>query len=320
MLPGPLIDAGLGLASRLAGPPGLAVVTYHRVLAGPDPILPSEPDIRRFRTQVSFLAAHFRVMPLRDALQRLGDGTLPRRAVCITFDDGYANNAHCALPILQSVGVPATVFVATGFLDGGCMWNDVVIESFRRARHQFLDLTPLGLQRHALGDDESRRSGIAHVLGELKYRPVAERAAAVAEIARIAEVEVPTDLMLSSAELRQLHAKGIEIGGHTVHHPILARVPQDEARREIWDGAEQLAAITGERPRLFAYPNGRPGTDFGPEHEAMVREAGYSHALTTEAGLGRRHTSRYRIPRITLWSHSAPRLAANLMALYARST
>lgn len=323
MLPSPLVDAGLrlaaGLAGGLAGAPSLIIVTYHRVLPEPDPLLPSEPDTRPFRIQVSFLARHLRVFALREALQRLRDGTLPRRAVCITFDDGYANNLHCALPVLQSLGLPATVFVATGYLNGGCMWNDGVIETFRRTRERVLDLTGLGLGRYELTNAANRRAGIADVLGQLKYRPLAERTATVAAMARLADVQLPHDLMLTSAELRSLHDQGVEIGGHTVNHPILARVSPDEARREIGDGAAQLAAITGTRPQVFAYPNGRPGTDFGPEHGQMVKDAGFTHALTTEWGLGRQQTDPYRVPRVTLWSRTVPRLTANLMSLYAKA-
>lgn len=281
-------------------------------------MVPSEPDVRLFRHQLEFLVRHLRVFSLPDALQQLREGSLPRRAVCITFDDGYANNLHCALPVLRSLGVPATVFIATGYLNGGCMWNDAVIETFRRTRARVLDLTELGLGRFDLADAERRRSGIGQLLNQLKYRPLAERSAAVADIARRAAVELPGDLMLRSSDVRSLHAQGIEIGGHTVNHPILARVSPEEARREISGGAAQLADIVGVRPRIFAYPNGRPGTDFGPEHEVMAREAGFTHALTTEWGVGNQRTDPYRIPRVTLWSRSTRKLAANFMSLYVR--
>lgn len=316
MLPELLVNGGLGLAAGVAGTSRLAVVTYHRALCRPDPLLPGEPDAGRLRTQLGFLARHLRVFPLGEALERLAAGTLPRRAVCITFDDGYANNFHVALPLLQSLGVPATVFVASGYLNGGCLWNDGVIEAFRGASGPVLDLTALGLGSYPLGTVADRRAGIREVQGRLKYRPPGERTARVKDMARLAEVQLPTDLMLNSAELRGLAAQGVEIGGHTVHHPILAGLSLGEARREIGDGAEQLAALTGTRPRFFAYPNGQPGRDFGPEHEALVREAGFTHALTTERGLSRPGTNPYRVPRVTLWSATRSRLAANLMGLY----
>jgi peptidoglycan/xylan/chitin deacetylase (PgdA/CDA1 family) len=316
------MSSGLRLAAAAGGRASLVVVTYHRVLDAPDPML-SEPDIGAFRDQLTFLARHMRILPLRDALGLLASGSLPRRAVSITFDDGYANNYSCALPVLRSMGVPATVFVATGYLDGGCMWNDAVIEAFRRCRKPSLDLTSLdggvSLGRYDLGSLEQRRAGKAAVVEALKYLSFPARTALVRQIAKLAEIELPGNLMLTSDEVRGLRREGVEIGGHTVNHPILSRVPPATAWREISEGAAQLEAITGERPALFAYPNGRSGRDFGPEHAAMVRDAGFTHALTTDAGIARPGSDPFALPRIALWQRSTPRLAMSLMSLYVSS-
>jgi len=299
------------------------VVTYHRVLAVPDELLHTEPDVERFREQLTFLLRHFRVLPLGEALAKCQAESLPKRALAITFDDGYSNNFSHALPVLQSLGVPATVFVATGYLNGGCMWNDTVIEAFRRCRKPYLDLGNIGdgpgLGRFELTGSEAKRLGVAAVIAALRYRPTAERSALATQVAEQAEVAVPTDLMLKFDEVRGLRRSGVEIGGHTVNHPILARIPPDEAWREIDDGAAQLQGITGERPKLFAYPNGRPGRDFTPQHETMVRDAGFSHAFSTAEGICSAASDPYAIPRISLWQRSNMRLTANLMSLYARS-
>ncbi|MCE7902617.1 MAG: polysaccharide deacetylase family protein [Gammaproteobacteria bacterium PRO9] len=310
-------------AVRLLVHPGrlerLAIVTYHRVLQAPDELLPSEPDVALFRKQAGFLATHMNVLPLAEALHRLAAGTLPPLAVSITFDDGYANNLYQALPVLESLGLPATVFVATGYLDGGCMFNDVVIETIRRCERPQLDLDPLGLGCHSLATAGERRAAIGFLLGRIKYLPMAERTALVNRMAELADVELPTDLMLTSAEVAELHRRGVEIGGHTVNHPILAMSTPAEARDEIANGAARLEEITGTRPRLFAYPNGQPGKDFGPEHAGMVQDLGFSHALTTRSGLAGPDVDPYQIPRITLWSRTTPRLAANVLSLYART-
>lgn len=314
-----LIRMGLRAAARLFGKRGLLVVTWHRVLQVPDPLLPSEPDTRLFRKQAGFLATHMNVLPLAEALQRLATGTLPPLAVSITFDDGYANNLYQALPVLESLGLPATVFVATGYLDGGCMFNDAVIETIRGCERLQLDLGPLELGRHSLATAGERRAAIGFLLDQIKYRPMAERTALVNRMAELAGVELPTDLMLTSAEVAELHRRGVEIGGHTVNHPILARLAPAEARHEIANGAARLEEITGTRPRLFAYPNGQPGKDFGPEHAGMVQDLGFSHALTTRSGLAGLDADPYQIPRVTLWSRTTPRLAANVLSLYTRA-
>jgi peptidoglycan/xylan/chitin deacetylase (PgdA/CDA1 family) len=313
----PLAAPALGLLAAAAGTP-LLVLTYHRVLAEPDPFMPGEPDAGLFRHHLEFLARHLRPLPLTEAVDRLRAGTLPRRAVAVTFDDGYANNHHVALPLLKAVGVPATFFVATGYLDGGCMWNDALLETLRRGRPGVLDLSSLGLGRHELGTVESRRSAFQDLVDQLKYRPPAERGALVEQVTAIAEVDLPRDLMMTSDEVRDLHREGMELGGHTVSHPILARLEDGEAREEIAAGRRRLQEICGVAPRAFAYPNGRPGDDYLPRHTAMVEEAGFDFAMSTITGCATRGSPLYELPRACLWSRSPLKLAVNVARLYGR--
>ena len=128
-----------GLNSRLS------ILMYHRVLAQPDPLFPGEGNTETFNQEMSWLAACFRIMPLHEAVQKLHQDKLPPRAACITFDDGYADNAEIALPILQKHGIFATFFISTGFLDGGRMWNDTIIELVRQAAEPMLNLSKMGL-------------------------------------------------------------------------------------------------------------------------------------------------------------------------------
>ena len=100
------------LVGNLLSPAGdrgrLSILIYHRALAAPDPILHDEIDAATFEQQMALLAADFNVLPLGEACARLVRGGLPARAACVTFDDGYADNEHTALPILKRFGVPAT--------------------------------------------------------------------------------------------------------------------------------------------------------------------------------------------------------------------
>ena len=84
-----------------------------------------------------FAKANFNVISLADGVAGLKRGCLPPRALSITFDDGYRDNHDIALPILLQLGLPATFFVATGFLDGGRMFNDTVIEAVRFACRRY---------------------------------------------------------------------------------------------------------------------------------------------------------------------------------------
>ena len=105
------------------------VLTYHQVLDAPDEMRPGVPSIETFESQMQVLASECNVIPLADVVSGLEDGRLPPAAVAITFDDGYADNHRNALPVLQRLGLPATFFVASSYLDGGCMFNDAVYRS-----------------------------------------------------------------------------------------------------------------------------------------------------------------------------------------------
>lgn len=314
-----LVDSALRLSAMAASAASLLIVTYHRIPDKPDPLLPSEPHEEAFRFQMAFLARHLRPLLLPEAVDRLYGGSLPARAVCITFDDGYANNHEVALPVLRRLGIPATFFIATGYLDGGLMFNDGIIEAVRRSPRQSLELSSIGLGTHSLESIDARRRVVRALISSLKYRPHRERASLVAQVQERAEAHVPDNLMMTTAQIRALHASGMDVGGHTISHPILTQLPDDEANREIAQGRSDLTRILGTAPRSFAYPNGHPGEDFESKHAAMVAAAGYSYALSTVLGCARPTSDRWQIPRVTLWSRTVPRLTANLVSLYAKS-
>lgn len=292
----------------------LSILIFHRVLERADPLFPEEPDAARFETILRYVASSFRVLPLAQAAAALNDGTLPDSALAITFDDGYADNQQIAAPILQRLGLHATFFVATGFLDGGRMWNDTVIEALRRTCLQQLDLSGLGLGLHRLDTVALRRQAIDHLLPRVKYLPPAERLRKVQAIADACGQTLPDDLMMSTVQLQALHRSGMGIGGHTVNHPILCSVPDDEARSEILGNKAQLEAALQAPMTLFAYPNGKPDTDFAARHARMVQAAGYQAAVTTSPGAARLGADPMQLPRFTPWDRDALRFSLRMVA------
>lgn len=305
--------ARLPLLGWPKAPPRLTILTYHRVLPHREPLRPGETDAATFAKQMSFVARHFSVLPLRDAVAALRGSRLPPRACCITFDDGYADNLTVALPILERHGLPATVFVATAYLDGGRMFNDTVIECVARAAGPRLDLGAMGLGVRPLHDVEDRRAAIAAVLGVVRFVPPAQRAAMVAELVRsCAPDRLPDDLMLSTTQLRELSARGVEIGGHTDAHTVLTTLDAGAARYEVARGKARIESIIDEPVRLFAYPNGRPGTDYRAEHVALVRELGFEAAVTTAPGVARPTDDPLQLPRFAPWGRSIAALALRL--------
>jgi peptidoglycan/xylan/chitin deacetylase (PgdA/CDA1 family) len=302
-------------ASRLLSahrPRRLSILNFHRVLAEPDPVIPDVPDAPQFEALLYRVRDWFEPLPLSEALPRLWSDTLPPRAICVTFDDGYADNLTIAWPILRRLGIPATVFVASGFLDGGIMWNDRVIEAVRRCRGEYLDLTDLGLGVQPLGDLAQRTQALDALLAALKYRPSGEREALAREIGARHAPDLASP-MLTRTQLKQLRSEGAEIGGHTVNHPILARVPDREARDEMGTDKEELEGLLGQRIGFFAYPNGRAGKDFAPIHAQMARALGYQAAVTTDPGVSTAATDRFRLRRFTPWEQTPLRFGLRLL-------
>ncbi|MCC6915854.1 polysaccharide deacetylase family protein [Nitrosomonas sp.] len=281
----------------------LSIVIYHRVLPEPD-LLTGEGGIAQFEKGLSYLVNNFNVLPLSEAVNRLRSGTLPARAACITFDDGYADNAETALPILQKHGITATFFIASGFLDGGRMWNDTVIESVRLARGDRLDLSSIDLGNHAITTLEQRQATLNRLIGKLKYQSHATRSELVEKLSTIIAARLPDNLMMTSAQVKQLHEAGMEIGGHTLTHPILASIDDAAARTEIAEGKAKLEAIIGTPLRLFAYPNGKPGKDYLSAHVEMVKDAGFEAAVSTAWGAARQDSDKFQLPRFTPWDKS----------------
>jgi predicted ATP-grasp superfamily ATP-dependent carboligase/peptidoglycan/xylan/chitin deacetylase (PgdA/CDA1 family) len=296
----------------------LTILIFHRVAERVDPLQDDIPTTEEFAAKMAVLARMFRPMSLREGLRRLKRGTLPPRAVAVTFDDGYADNCELAMPVLRHFDIPATFFVATGFLNGGRMWSDTVIETVRRCPGEELDFEPLGLGRYYVRTEAERLATSERLVAAVKYKPAEERAALVEQFAPLAGVVLPTDLMMTTAQLRRMADAGMEIGAHTVTHPILAKVPLEEARREIERSRDDLKALLGKTPTLFAYPNGKPGYDYTGEHAKLVLEAGFSAAVSTAWGSAGPSDDLFQIPRMTPWDRSSARFGARLMLNIAR--
>ena len=289
----------------------LAVFCFHQVLDRPDPLHPSEPDVPAFTHDIELIASIFNVLPLPAAARALKEGTLPARAACITFDDGYKNNHTLAAPVLEQKGMPATFFVAGGAVDRGVMWNDLIIEAVRQSGQGTIT-DDLGGFTSRAGLKSGTRQMLQEILDYLKYQPVSERWDRAEQFyRRNAGDELPR-LMMERPDVADLAQRGFDIGGHTIHHPILKELDAEEARAEIAGCYDWITEVTGQAPFTFAYPNGIPGRDFDSEHTEMVAEAGFKMAASTVWALARPDSDQYRIPRIGPWWRQGKGLVSGL--------
>lgn len=316
MKPARMRSAAYSLLLRIferATPRPLSILIFHRVLESHDAMRPNETTLEMFEWQMRIVKDYFTVLPLTDAVQMLREGCLPPRSLCITFDDGYADNLTRAAPVLGELGLPATVFVASGYLDGGRMWNDTIIESLRCIDQSSLDLSSFGLSCYALTDQASRQRAAIDVIRRSKYRSFDEREDIANAIGRHVD-GLPRDLMLSTEQLKALSStQGMSIGAHTHRHPILATLSTAEVADELKASKERLEGVIGQPVRAFAYPNGRRGTDYLPEHAALAREIGFELAVTTMTGSSGADTDPFQLPRFTPWDRTTPRYLARML-------
>ncbi|MBK9705054.1 MAG: polysaccharide deacetylase family protein [Betaproteobacteria bacterium] len=309
-----MFDLAVKNAMGLLSPSGvrarLSILIFHRVLPAPDPIFPDEVDAAFFDELLGWLKSWLNVLPLDHAVDALRTGTLPARAMAITFDDGYADNRTIALPILKRHGLSATFFVATGYLDCGRMWNDTIIEAIRGSEAQRLELDNIRgleasqLQSLPIGSVLEKRAAIQAILSRIKYFSSSEREAASRLIAEQCNVDLPDNLMMTTHQVVEMRRAGMLIGAHTMSHPILAKLEPVEVRKEISGSKKFLESILEEEVSLFAYPNGRPGLDFQTRDAAIVKELGFKAAVTTAWGVTRTDSDLMQLPRFTPWDKS----------------
>jgi peptidoglycan/xylan/chitin deacetylase (PgdA/CDA1 family) len=243
-----------------------AVLTFHGLCEGRSAtgVLDSSLHlpVSTFRAVCQHLKAAYVVMPLAEMMSQVRAGqTLPRGAVAITFDDGLGSNYHLGFPVLKELGLPATIFLATGFLDGTHpLW--------------FQEVDALLKARGARTDE------LFQTLYRLKVLPDPEMRAEIAKLGKAAVGCDPVKLPMTWDQAREMKASGlIDFGGHTHTHPILALCCLEQQAEEIRRCRDRITVELGSAPKLFAYTNGGP-TDFTADTQRLLAEEGFEAAFT----------------------------------------
>lgn len=291
----------------------LTTLLFHKVPASRHPLVPDEPALADFTAILEATMRRFRVLPLDEAVVALRAGNLPPNAACITFDDGYPEWRTGVAPVLERLGLHATFFITAGQYSGLPMWNERILYAVDGASQGTPALRWEGLPELYFDGADNRRRTIKLLDRFLKYQAPAEKERLLQLLEAHTGSVIDRVPSMSVEDLRHLHAKGFGIGGHSVTHPILSRCTPQQAYEEIAGAREQLEHLISGKVAAFAYPNGLPGQDFGPEHIEMVRRAGYRFAVTTQRGVSRADTPLMQIPRFTPWGPTAGRMELQLL-------
>ncbi len=299
-----LIRAGRSLWAR-----SLTVVNYHRIddpnrrdFDSFKPNVSATPE--EFERQMDYLAKYFQVVSLKDVVAWLdGKKDLPPYAALITFDDGYLDNYASAYPILCKHNFPALIFLTTEHIgtDASFYW-DLAGYCFAHTKNDSLTF-PDGAVRH--WSDQKQLEQVTKTWTEsLKSMPQAEKESHVQRLPELLGVSVPNGffqrLMMNWDQVREMQKGGIEFGAHTLHHPILTRIPLEQVRAEVEGSKARIEQELGEPVLGFAYPNGQ-STDLSGPIEKIVADSGIRAAFTLLNGpslLGEVKRNPYAIRRI----------------------
>ncbi len=287
---------------------GAIILMYHRVLESIEQeVLPVQPGMyvtrETFRMHAHFLKKHYQVLPLTELLHRYKNQESLRGCCAITFDDGWQDNFQHAFPVLQEFELPATIFLATGFIGTEKLfWTDEIA---------------LYLSNHKMSGNENNEVFSSHLrdflvcfqsfstkplleridilIAQLKSLSPDQRADILDYFRQQNPVEAMKPVMLSWEQVSEMMQSGlVTFGGHTVNHELLDQLSAERVERELLQCYEQLDSFFGSRPLGFAYPNG----NYNKSVRSAVSQTGYQLAFTTQRGRWQASTPLMEIPRI----------------------
>jgi peptidoglycan/xylan/chitin deacetylase (PgdA/CDA1 family) len=298
----------------------IVILIYHRVTK-----LSSDPEMiavspENFRRHMEYLKAHFKILRFEEKW-----GDLKEPAVVVTFDDGYADNALEALPILEEVGVPATFFVSSGLIDGGKNFWWHRLEAFLLGGAELPERFTLQDSRFcrtwATATPEQRRQAYASLCLLMRKLDAIRRENWFEQIASWAGCGYPTETRhraMTRHELKTLAASPwATIGAHTVTHSALSALSEAQQRQEIFTSKQDLEAIIGRGITTFSYPFGRK-CEYDRTSMRLCREAGFDKAAANFPGQVHRWSDPMQLPRHLVRNWDLETFAAELKGFWTR--
>lgn len=287
--------SGFDWLVRFCRAPSATILTFHRLGTYYDPLLLSV-SLQRFEEIIASIETISEVTSIEHMLNNLQSQSCEHSYV-LTFDDGYADNL--LLKKYAEKGLPITIYVATGCLDKGIIWPQLLTQAILTSKIDFLDLTKEKGGRYDLRTEAERIQTILKINHWLKGKENSKLLDIVQQIVVMCEPEYDCkELMLTWKEVQLLHETGVVIGAHTVNHAILSQLSTADAAAEVHDSVKLVQKkLSIESPLSFAYPNGRT-EDFTAAVVEQVAECGCSSAVTTIYGVNTKSTNKFVLCRI----------------------
>jgi peptidoglycan/xylan/chitin deacetylase (PgdA/CDA1 family) len=258
----------------------VAILMYHRVAPKANNWSLDTLPPKDFERQISYFAKRYKIISLESLVQTMQNGEhLPKKAIIVTFDDGYRDNYTFAYPILKKYGIPATLFVTSGHIGTDKLfWWDKVGYIIEHCSNKVLNLCESS--SYSLRSSAEKFRARNHILELLKRTEENRKTFLIEKLVVSSGVVIPNGLarnmLLSWDEIKEMSDNGITIGSHTVNHPILNNITLERAHWEISKSKDDIQEALHKEVLFFSYPNG----DFNQEHVNYLIKTGFVGAVT----------------------------------------
>ncbi|MGB3225546.1 MAG: polysaccharide deacetylase family protein [Desulforhopalus sp.] len=286
------------------------ILMYHRVL--PKELMdgeyvPVQPGMyvtpASLRLHLSYLKAHFSIITLSDLVNRLKAGKTVCNCAVITFDDGWLDNYLYAFPILKELKIPATIFLASGFIGTTrWFWPEEISWAVLSVLEKKVDISLLPdklLHIVEKTPHTQTEEFIDRIIAEMKLWKETHRISVAKDCSLLREKVTGESqrLLMNWEEVKEMSQSGlVDFGAHTVSHAMLNMLPPEKVQREIYGSVTQIFNQTGLSTDTFAYPNG----NYTKDNLGLLPQAGIAAAVTTKRGFVNESSPLLELPRIAI--------------------
>lgn len=285
--------SGLTHIARQQQKSRLIILTYHSFTENKLFRLLHSIPISHFERQLAFLMANYMIVSLSEGIHRLQSmNSNPMAMAAISIDDGFIDNYTLMFNILKKYQIPATIFIATDFIETGRPpWPTQIIEILEQTESQITEY-PVRLSLDSL---HNKAKAVQILMDLWKHLPGEERFSFIIELRKHLRVQDSSlSKPLTWAQIAEMAEHNIEFGSHTVYHSILPALSEAVAMNELSASKAVMEERLGKPCTLFAYPNG----DWDEQSRELAGNAGYSAAVTQQCGMNGKDSDVHALKRI----------------------
>lgn len=303
---------------RIFGNKKLRILCYHRVCDVDENFMLDEGVVSasptEFERQMKFVSKYFNVITFRALEEYRDNGKFPENSLIITFDDGYKDNYTNAYPILKKYGLPATIFLTTGYIGTNRLfWWDKVAYIIKKTEEEELEISlNRDIYRFDLSSLDLKREAIPKVIKLLKGLRNDTREVAFQEMGKKLKVTIDSSMaesvLLTWEEVKEMSHNGIEFGAHTVNHPIFSWILHSEMEKEVISSKKDIEMNISLPSVAFVYPD----IYYDELSKEAVKKAGFQFACTLKQGINEDYNDPYELKRITI----SPTINKSLFKVY----